>query len=53
MSIDLRDCKAEARRLLAPGHPVRTLLEAEPDLIEPADALNRLPLLLRVLLAHR
>lgn len=53
MSIDLRECKAEARRLLPPGHPVRTLFEAEPDIMELSDAATRLPLLLRVVLAHR
>ncbi len=53
MPIDLRECKAEARRLLPLGHPVRTLFEAEPDLIEFGEAMTRLPLLLRIVLAHR
>ena len=51
--IDLRGCKAEARRLLAPGHPVRVVLEAEPDMLDAEAAAGRLPLLMRMVLAHR
>jgi len=53
MAIDLRECKDAARRLLPPGHPVRTLFEGEPDTMELGEAMTRLPLLLRVILAHR
>jgi hypothetical protein len=52
-SFDLRACKAEARRLLPPGHPLRTLIESEPDDLIGADAPARLTMLLRVVLAHR
>jgi hypothetical protein len=51
--IDLRECKTEARRLLPPGHPVRVLLEGEPDVLEGPAAAGRIELLLRVILAHR
>lgn len=51
--VDLRECKAEAHRLLAPGHPVRAILDAEPDFLQPIDAMSRLPWLLRIFWAHR
>ena len=52
-TFDLRQCKAEARRLLPPGHPLRQLIEAEPDELSGPDAASRLTMLLRVILAHR
>lgn len=31
--LDLRELKAEVRRLLQRGHPIREALQAEPDLL--------------------
>ncbi|MFA5944507.1 MAG: hypothetical protein WC876_08595 [Candidatus Thermoplasmatota archaeon] len=51
--MDLRPCKVEARKLLPPGHPVRSIIEGEPDDLGGSDAAARLTLLLRIILAHR
>ncbi len=53
LQVDLRECKAEARRLLPPGHPVRQVIESEPDVLGGPDAGSRLALVLRLVLAHR
>ena len=50
--VDLREAKAEARRLLPASHPVRLVLEREPDvLVGPETA--HLAVLLHLILAHR
>ena len=51
--LDLTDAKSVARQLLSPGHPVRVVLEAEPDLIDGPEAVARAATLLRLVLAHR
>ena len=52
-ALDLREFKAEARRLLPVGHPVRVVLEAEPDHLAGPDAVGRIEVLMRLILAHR
>jgi hypothetical protein len=41
--VDLRDCKAAARRLFPPGNPLREAICKEPDFLPLADAAVKLP----------
>ncbi|MEA3204292.1 MAG: hypothetical protein QOI63_1972 [Thermoplasmata archaeon] len=41
--VDLRDCKAAARRLFPPGNPLREAICKEPDFLLLADAAVKLP----------
>ncbi|MEA3203538.1 MAG: hypothetical protein QOI63_1213, partial [Thermoplasmata archaeon] len=49
---DLRHLKSEARRLLPPGHPVRTLLEGQPDIAPGVGLVERLTMLADIIWAH-
>ncbi len=52
-ALDLRELKAEARRLLAPGHPVRVVVESQPDYLAGPEAVGRMEVIIRMILAHR
>lgn len=47
--LDLRKIKAEARRLLPRGHPIREALQSEPDLLPAEEGRTRLATYARVL----
>jgi hypothetical protein len=51
--VDLRPAKAEAQRLLPPGHPVRLALMQEPDFIPADTAQQKLETYIRLALAMR
>jgi len=44
-AFDLRHLKSEARRRLPAGHPVRTLLEGEPDVLPGVGLVEHLTML--------
>lgn len=47
--LDLRKIKAEARRLLPRGHPIREALQSEPDLLPAEEGRAKLATYARVL----
>lgn len=51
--IDLGPVKREARRVLEAGHPLRTVIEAQPDLVSGPVGWTRLEMLLVMALAFR
>lgn len=51
--IDLRECKAQANRLLPHGHPVRVALSKEPDFVPRNEGLGKLQAYIRMLYALR
>ena len=51
--VDLREVKAEARRLLPRDHPVRRALEGEPDLLPTDEGRAKLAAYARTLLSLR
>lgn len=50
---DLRTLKSECRRLLPAGHPVRTVVEGEPDELSGPEGVAKLSLFLRLVVANR
>ena len=51
--LDLRDLKAEARRLLPRGHPIREALQGEPDLLPAEEGRAKLASYARILARFR
>ena len=51
--LDLRELKAEARRLLRRGHPIREALEGEPDLLPAEEGRAKLAVYIRLFLSLR
>ena len=47
--VDLRQLKAETRRLLPRGHPIREALQDEPDLLPAEEGRTKLSVYARVL----
>jgi len=53
MTFDLRPLKAECRKLLNSEHPIRRIIESEPDMLEGPEAPQRICMMLRIIAAHR
>ena len=51
--LDLRELKAETRRLLPRGHPIRGALNGEPDSLPAIEGRAKLGVYLRLVLAGR
>ncbi len=52
-TVNLQELKAEARRLLPRGHPIRRALDGEPDSLPATEGRAKLAVYARLLLAAR